>query len=56
MTFLIISLFLVEITESPLNDISMRCVNVNNPMSVDKHACKVVNLESLCKKHGDVLA
>ena len=25
-------------------------------MAVDKHACEVVNLESLCKKYGDKLA
>ena len=25
-------------------------------MPIDKHACKVVNFESLCKKHEDELA
>ena len=28
------------------------CVNVNHAMPVDKHSCKVVILESLCKKYG----
>ena len=61
MTFLNTSLFLVDkitfgVTESPFNDISVPCMNVNTPMSVDKHTCKVLNLESLCKKHGDELA